>query len=108
MVAAADWVEACRVDQLGEEDVRRFDHDGHTFAIYRAPGGAFYASAGLCTHEETHLADGFVIGTIIECSMHNGRFDIRTGQAMGAPACIDIKTYPVKIEDGRVLVDVAA
>jgi hypothetical protein len=48
-------------------------------------------------------ADGFVSGTIIECPMHNGRFDFTTGEAKGAPACIDLKTYPVRIESGRIL-----
>ena len=48
------------------------------------------------------LADGFVQGTIIECPMHNGRFDFTTGEAKGAPACVDLATYPVKVEGGRL------
>jgi 3-phenylpropionate/trans-cinnamate dioxygenase ferredoxin subunit len=46
------------------------------------------------------------MGNIIECPMHNGRFDYRTGEAKGAPVCINLKTYPVKIEDGKVLVQI--
>jgi 3-phenylpropionate/trans-cinnamate dioxygenase ferredoxin subunit len=45
------------------------------------------------------------MGKTIECPKHNGRFDIPTGQAKGAPACINLKTYPVKVEAGRVFVD---
>ena len=44
------------------------------------------------------------MGTIIECPKHNGRFDIRTGEAKGAPVCVDLQTYPVKVEGGRVFV----
>jgi 3-phenylpropionate/trans-cinnamate dioxygenase ferredoxin subunit len=105
---AENWVEACREGDLAEEDVKRFLANGRSFALYRAPGGAYSASDAMCTHEEADLTEGFVIGTIIECPMHNGRFDIRTGKAMGAPACVDLRMYPVKVENGRVLVDVAA
>ncbi len=100
------WVEACAVEAIDEEDVRRFDHGSRTFAIYRSPDDEFYATDGLCTHAAVHLADGLVVDHTIECPKHNGRFDYRTGQAKGAPVCINLKTYPVKVEGGKVLVDV--
>jgi 3-phenylpropionate/trans-cinnamate dioxygenase ferredoxin component len=99
----AEWIDACAADDLGEEDVLRFDHDGRTFAIYRTDDDRYFATDGLCTHEKVHLADGVVTGTIIECPKHFGRFDVSTGEAKGAPVCIDLETYPVKVEDGRVL-----
>lgn len=100
------WVEACQDDAVEPEDVIRFDHEDRTFAIYRAGDGAWYASDGLCTHEQVHLADGLVMGTIIECPKHNGRFDIRTGAACGAPVCVNLRTYPVRVDAGRVLIRV--
>lgn len=101
-MSGTGWVEACAVGDLDPEDVLRFDHAGRTFAIYRDEAGAWYATDGLCTHERVHLADGLVMGAIIECPKHNGRFDFRTGAAKGAPVCVDIKTYPVKVADGAV------
>jgi 3-phenylpropionate/trans-cinnamate dioxygenase ferredoxin subunit len=103
----ANWVEACAKDDIDEEDVIRFDHGAKTYAIYRSPDDKFYATDGLCTHEAVHLADGLVMDNIIECPKHNGRFDYTTGQAKGAPVCINLRTYPVKIEGDRVLVDLA-
>lgn len=100
------WIEACAADAIDEEDVKRFDHGTTTYAIYRSPDDEYYATAGMCTHESVHLADGLVIDYVIECPKHNGRFDYRTGQARGAPVCINLKTYPVKVEDGKVFVDV--
>jgi 3-phenylpropionate/trans-cinnamate dioxygenase ferredoxin subunit len=100
---AEAWVDACGADDIDEEDVIRFDRDGRTFAIYRTDDDRYFATDGLCTHEKVHLADGLVMGTIIECPKHNGRFDFRTGAAKGAPVCVDLKTYPVKVEGGRVL-----
>ncbi len=101
----ANWVEVCRVGEIEAEDVRRFDHEGRTFAVYRSPDDAYYATDGLCTHEKVHLADGFVMDNIIECPKHNGRFDYRTGAARGAPVCVDLRTYPARIEAGKVLID---
>lgn len=100
------WTEACATTAVEPEDVIRFDHDGRTFAIYCSPDGGFFATDGLCTHEKVHLADGFVSGDTIECPKHNGRFSYRTGAAKGAPVCVDLRTYPVKVENGRVFIEV--
>jgi 3-phenylpropionate/trans-cinnamate dioxygenase ferredoxin component len=100
----SDWVRACEADDIDEEDVMRFDHGGRTFAIYRSPDDEFFATDGLCTHEKIHLANGLVMDDIIECPKHNGRFNYKTGQAKGAPACINLKTYPVKVDGGQVFV----
>lgn len=99
-----DWIEVPGGAGLAAEDVMRFDHGGRTFALYRDDRGGWFASDGLCTHEHVHLADGFVIGNTIECPRHQGRFDVRTGRALGAPVCVDLRTHPVKVEDGRVFV----
>jgi 3-phenylpropionate/trans-cinnamate dioxygenase ferredoxin subunit len=53
-----------------------------------------------------HLGDGLVMDNIIECPKHNGRFDYTTGEAKGAPVCVNLKTYPVKVESGKVMIDV--
>lgn len=100
------WIAACAVGDIEAEDVMRFDYDGRSFAIYRAPDDRYYATDGLCTHEKVHLADGLVMDHIIECPKHNGRFDYRTGAAKGAPACVNLATYPVRIEAGKVLIGI--
>src|SRR5688572_8130140 len=99
------WMDACAADAILPEDVIRFDHGGRTYAIYRTADDQYFATDGLCTHEQVHLADGFVIDSIIECPKHNGRFDFTTGEAKGAPVCIDLATYRVKVENGRVFVE---
>ena len=103
----SDWVEVCAAEDIAQEDVRRFDYNGRTFAVYRSPDDQYYATDGLCTHEKIHLADGLVMDNIIECPKHNGRFDYRTGEAKGAPVCINLRTYPVRVERGKVLLDVS-
>jgi 3-phenylpropionate/trans-cinnamate dioxygenase ferredoxin component len=102
----SNWIDACSTDEIDEEDVMRFDHDGRTFAIYHSPDGDFFATDGLCTHEKVHLAGGLVMDYMIECPKHNGQFDYRTGEAMRAPVCVNLRTYPVKVEGDRVLLQV--
>ena len=100
----SEWLLACRAEDVELEDVIRFDHAGQTYAVYRSPDDSFHCTAGYCTHEAAHLADGLVIDNIIECPKHNGRFDYRTGKAKSAPACIDLPTYDVKVEGGFVYI----
>lgn len=63
------------------------------------------ATAGRCTHEDLHLCDGLVMGDLIECLKHNGQFDYRTGEAKRAPVCVNLMTFPVKVEAGAVFIE---
>ena len=103
----SSWVTVCSADDIEQEDVIRFDHGDRSFAVYRSADDEYFATDGWCTHEQAHLADGLVIDTIIECPKHNGRFDYTTGAAKGAPVCVDLRTYPVKLEGGKVMIDLA-
>lgn len=98
----ADWIDVCDADEIEDEDVIRFDHDGRTFAVYRSLEGEVFATDGLCTHEQVHLADGLVLDDTIECPKHNGRFNYKTGAALRTPACVNLATYPARIEGGRI------
>jgi 3-phenylpropionate/trans-cinnamate dioxygenase ferredoxin subunit len=100
------WIEVCAQNDIDEEDVLRFDHGGRTFAVYRSPDDEFFATDGLCTHEKIHLADGLVMDETIECPKHNGRFNYKTGEAKGAPVCVNLKTYAVKVEGGSVFISI--
>lgn len=102
-----DWTNVCAVDDLEPEDVMRWDHGGRSFAIYRSPEGDVFATDGLCTHEQVHLADGLVIDHTIECPKHNGRFDYRTGAPLRTPVCVALATYPARIDAGLIQVQLA-
>ncbi len=98
-----EWHAVGSVGDIDDEDVMRFDLGEATYAVYNTSQG-YFATDGMCTHEESHLADGFVDGDIIECCMHLGRFHIPTGQARDAPATVDLGTYPVKVEGGKIFI----
>ncbi len=108
------WVDVCATDDVDEEDVIEVEVEveveaaGRALAIYRSPSDTFHASDALCTHQQAHLADGLVMGELIECPKHNGRFNYMTGAAVRVPCLEALTVYPVTVRDGRVLVELPA
>ena len=70
-------------------------------AVYDTVDGVFVSHAR-CTHGAAHLADGYFDGRYIECPLHQGLFDARTGEAMAAPARIPLRMIKSRIRDGVV------
>lgn len=104
---AEGWVEVCAQADLGKEDVLRFDHSRKTFALIRDAEDRLYATDGICTHGNNHLAEGLVKGGIIECPKHNGRFNLADGSPARAPICRALATYPIEVRKGRIYLNVA-
>ena len=76
---------------------------GRDIAIYNIDG-ELYATDDICTHAYARLSEGWLDRNEIECPLHAGRFDVKTGTAT-APPCVDpVKTYPVRKEGGEILV----
>ncbi|HVL56310.1 MAG TPA: non-heme iron oxygenase ferredoxin subunit [Burkholderiaceae bacterium] len=105
-MADGNWIRAIAVGDVPEDDVVGVTLQGRPIAVYNL-GGRFYATANVCTHQHACLSDGFVIDDVIECPLHQGRFHIPTGRAKGAPVHVDLRTYPVRVEEGIVLIDLA-
>ena len=101
------WIEACAATDLGLADVVRFDHGKKTYALYRTQDGELYATDGLCTHGNVHLSLGLVKGKLIECSKHNGRFNLMDGSPARVPICRGLVTYPIAERSGRIFVNVS-
>lgn len=98
----ATWTDVAASDDVPPDDVIAVTVAGRDIALYRVEGDVF-ATDNTCTHGLARLCDGFLIGHDIECPMHQGRFDVRTGQPTCAPVTEPVRSYPVKIENGRVL-----
>lgn len=108
VAASADgWVPVCAASDLPWADAIRLDCARKTYAIYRDEEGKLYATDGLCTHGNTHLADGLVKDGMIECPKHNGRFHLIDGSPARTPICRGLATYPVTEREGRIFVDVS-
>jgi naphthalene 1,2-dioxygenase system ferredoxin subunit len=101
---ANNWTDVSAFDEVPEEDVLGVETAGKDVALYNVDGQV-YATDNICTHGHARLCDGFLEGFEIECPLHQGKFDIRDGRPTCQPVTEAVRTYPVKIEDGRVFVD---
>jgi naphthalene 1,2-dioxygenase system ferredoxin subunit len=89
------WVRAASRGNLGEGDVLGVLIGGKEIAIYDLDG-TLYATDDICTHAYAKLSDGWLDKGEIECPLHAGRFDIKTGKATAPPCTDDVKTYQVR------------
>ncbi len=105
------FVRLCRSGQVPEGYVRRFyaetDHGQLELALARLDGKA-YATSNYCTHLDCLLSSGKLQDDGIRCSCHNSVFELEHGQPIQPPATEPIRTYPVREEDGQVLVGISA
>lgn len=101
--AISSWHDAMAAADVPADDVIGVVVAGKDIAIYNVDG-EFFASDNLCTHGHARLCDGFLDGHEIECPLHQGKFDVRSGEATCAPVTEAVRTWPIKIENGRVYV----
>lgn len=65
-----------------------------------------YALDNVCSHEYSELSEGMVLDGSVYCPKHGSRFEVRTGKVLDLPATSNVKSYPVRIEDGEIFVQV--
>ncbi len=100
-MSSTNWVDALAAEELPTDDVQGLVVAGRDIAVYTV-GDEVYATDNLCTHGNARLCDGFLEGHEIECPLHQGRFDVRDGRPTCAPVTEPLRSYPVKVEGGRV------
>ncbi|KVS72710.1 non-heme iron oxygenase ferredoxin subunit [Burkholderia cepacia] len=98
-----EWIYAVDTAAVREEGLTGVIVGGRDVALF-AVDDEIFATDNQCTHGEARLSDGFLLDDEIECPLHQGRFSVRTGAALCAPVTACVKTFPVKIEAGRVFV----
>ena len=95
-----NWIDAAAQGEVPQDDVIAVSAGGREVALYGVDGEV-YATDNVCTHGQARLCEGFLEGHEIECPLHQGKFDVRTGAPTCAPVTEAIRSYPVKIEGGR-------
>jgi len=98
-----EWIDVCAQGDVPEGGTVLVRVQGEPVCLYNLDGAVF-ATHDRCTHASASLADGFITEGRIECPIHSGLFDIRTGRALTAPCTIDLRVYPVRVVDSRVQV----
>ena len=89
--------------ELQPGQIREVRVGGAEIALYNV-GGQFFATTNVCTHDEAYLSDGELFGHVVECPLHGARFDVRSGKVLSLPAVYPLKTYEVRVADGKVQV----
>ena len=99
------WVKVAARSALAEGAMVGVEAGDLQIALYNVDG-EIYATDNTCTHAFAMLTDGFLDGDIIECPLHGGRIEAKTGKGLGAPIPCDVKIYPVRLNGNSVQVDV--
>lgn len=94
-----------KTTEIPEDEAKRVIIGEHQIALFNL-GGEFYATDDICTHAYASLSEGYVEDGCVECPLHAGLFDIKTGKAMGVPVIEDIKTFPVRVEGEDIYIEV--
>ena len=97
-------VPLCPTVDVAENSVKLVETGGRALAVYNIDGD-FYVTDDECTHGAASLADGILDGDVIECTMHFGAFDVKTGKPVQEPCSIPLRTYKVVVQDGQVFAD---
>ena len=100
-----EFVVVAKEDELGDGERILFEIDGESIVLFKI-AEAFFAIADLCSHDDGPVAEGELEGHEVICPRHGARFDLHTGKALTLPAVVDIPAYPVRVEDGEVLVGI--
>src|SRR6185437_11595596 len=93
-IAAADLPDGGKV--LG--------HVGGEAVLLVRQGAEVFAIGAICTHYSGPLADGLVVDGAVRCPWHHACFDLRTGEALRAPALSPVDTWSVDQRAGRIVV----
>ena len=99
-------VTVARAADIKPGELAAFDVDGVRIAIANA-NGRFFAIDDTCTHEQCSLAEeGTLDGTVVTCGCHGAQFDVTTGHVLAPPAPEPVKAYPLRVEQGAVVIEV--
>ena len=99
----SDWIDVAPVSEIGPNEYRVVDAEDVMIAVFNIDS-QFYAIEDCCSHDRLCLTGGEIADGEITCPHHGARFNIKTGQALCAPAYEPVATFPVRIIDNRVQV----
>jgi len=98
-----EFIEAGKAGELAPGTMRRVDVRGRRILLVNV-AGRVCAVDDACTHEDASLSTGVLKGDLVKCPLHGSRFNVCTGKALEEPAEENLRTYPVRLEGGRILV----
>jgi 3-phenylpropionate/trans-cinnamate dioxygenase ferredoxin subunit len=100
-------VEVCPLDELPPGSMKLVPAGSITVGVFNC-GGNIYAIEDRCSHDDGPLAEGDWdrdTCTVI-CPRHGSHFDLATGRPLSLPAYVPVETFPARVEDGIVKIEV--
>lgn len=101
------WIDAAAADAVVAGEVLAVAAGGQQIALFRLAEEVF-ALADQCSHGYARLSDGYIEDGCVECPLHHGLVDIRTGEPRSAPITGPVRSFPTRIVGGRVEVAIEA
>ena len=98
------WIDIGHIDDIPLWGARIVKTPVDCVAIFRTDEAEIFAASDTCPHKGGPLSDGIVHGKSVTCPLHNSVFSLETGEAQGADEG-QIATYPVRLEDQRIMID---
>jgi 3-phenylpropionate/trans-cinnamate dioxygenase ferredoxin subunit len=99
-----EWIDVGPAEAVTETTTLSAEVDGYPIVVARCAKGLF-AVEDRCTHDGESLSGAEIENCEIICPRHGARFDLRTGDALTPPAYEPIRTFNVRLENGRILVE---
>lgn len=99
------WKRVCPLEDIPRPGARVVESGIARIALFRTGDDEVFALLDRCPHRGGQLSQGMVCGSRVTCPMHGWTVDLATGRAV-APDQGAVRTFPVRIDDGMVLLQV--
>ena len=99
-------VKLCELSEVAPGQMLRVDRpEVPPLAVYNLDGD-YFVTSNICTHNVAMLTDGYLDGEIVECPLHGGCFNVKTGEPTSFPCEKPLQTYPAIVESGSLYVEI--
>lgn len=95
------WITVGKKNEVTEDEPLALQVNGLKIGLFFIDEH-FYALENVCPHAFALLTEGFIDGLTVECPLHEAIFNLETGVLESGPGCRDLCTYPVRVENGEV------
>lgn len=104
---SSNWTDIGALDDVPVSGARVAHTPAGRLAVFRTIDDKIFVMDDKCPHRGGPLSQGMVYGHKVSCAMHGLNIDLATGEAI-APDDGCVRRFPVKVEAGRILLDLAA
>ena len=101
----SDFTTVAKAGDIPPGEGVAFPVNGRTVAVFN-DGGRYFAIDDFCPHMGASLAGGHLKEGVVTCPWHGARFCVRDGQAQGPPAPVNVRSYPVRVTNSSIEIEV--